>query len=107
VLDANRLQGRLQAAAARFADDVVRLYAQALENHVDLGEDPRRWNARRRPANTNGSILLEQYVGIATPEALRRLGPAFVIAVLTIGVVSEPRALFRERPIQTVRGPCR
>lgn len=95
MLDTDRLRSRLEAAVERFADDVAGLYARAIENHIDLGDDPRPWNAKRRPANTNGSVLLDQYGAMTTQSTLRELGPAFVIAVLTIGVVTEPRALFR------------
>lgn len=99
VLDDEALQKQLTEAAERFADRVVQLFekARALDHprpspahaapktsRVQQRARPWYWE---QPANTNASVFLDRMAWIATPEAVRRYGLAFSMAMTTAGLV--------------------
>jgi hypothetical protein len=106
VLDVGELGVCLEGAVSRFVDEVIRLWeaAQRVQPEeprgeprgvVDLAADPRPWDFPLRPANTNGSVLLDRFVPLLCRSALEQLGPELAIAMLTFAIVTDHTALWR------------
>jgi hypothetical protein len=96
VVDLDGLRATIEQAVDRFTEDMTRVWEEACASYfVDLRRDPRPISAPFRPANTNGSILLDRYACLATPEAIRLLGWEMVLTWILVGVVTEGDPLFR------------
>lgn len=98
MVDLDELRAAMEQAVDRFTDDMTRVWDEARARHfVDLRRDPRPLSAPFRPANTNGSILLDRYALLVTPEAIRFFGWEMVLTWIVVGVVTEGDPLFRGR----------
>ena len=98
VIDTETLRKEIEQAVDRFAGDAARLWWEARRRHfLDLRADPRPWWSPVRAANTNGSILLDRYACLVTPEVVEELGFELSIALIVVGVVTEDSGVFGPR----------
>ena len=95
MIDTETLRNEIERAVSQFADDSAKVWVEARRRHfLDLRADPRPWWSPVRAANTNGSILLDRYACLITPDAVEELGLELAIAMIVVGVVSEDSGLF-------------
>jgi hypothetical protein len=96
VIDLEGLVEQIDLISSRYVDEITRDWDRQLQRYfVDLRKDPRPLSAPYRPANTNGSILLDKYAYFATSEAVHSLGWQQVMTLIALGVVTEGDPLFR------------
>jgi len=99
VIDTETLRKEIDRAVTQFADDSARLWWGARRRHFrDFRENSRPWWSPVHAANTNGSILLDRYACLITPEMVQELGLELSIALIVVGVVTEESQVFGPRP---------
>ena len=98
MIDRETLRNEIERAVNRFSERASRTWWEARRRHfLDLRRDPRPWCSPVRAANTNGSILLDRYAWLVTPEVVDEVGLEFALTMITLGVVTEDSELFRAR----------
>jgi len=95
VIDLGNLRLEIEKAVDQFAEESERLWLQGKNRYfLDLREPSHFWTSPIRAANTNGSVLLDRYVFLLTPQAARVLGLDMALCLLVVGVVTEQSKLF-------------
>lgn len=106
MIDIRALREEVSRAIDRFEQRSAITWAVARRRYfLDLREDPSAWWSPVRAANTNGSILLDRYACVLTPEAIDALGWELAFALLTLGVTTERSALFHAPRHESPTGP--
>jgi hypothetical protein len=96
VIDWEILRREIEKAIGDFTQGMGGAWFEARRGYfLDLRVDPRPWDAPVRAANTNGTILLDRYACLLTPQGVRELGLGLAITWVLMGVVTEDSELFR------------
>ena len=97
MINAEILRRELTRALNRFAHESLQLWMRAQRQYfLDLRQDSCPWSSPLRPANTNGSVLLDCYVRLIDPKVVEEIGLEFAIAWMVMGVVTEKSGVFTQ-----------